>query len=88
MVFSKTVWVAVFHFATAPFPYENPALFSMPLAFICVWVFSVTDRSARGARERKAFDAQFVQSETGITLAAQGRGLTEATAWVRRGKNE
>ena len=67
VVLSKTVWVAVFHFAAAPFPYDNPALFSMPSAFLCVWLFSVTDRSARAVRERKAFDAQFVQSETGIT---------------------
>jgi cation/acetate symporter len=71
VVLSKTVWVAVFHFATAPFPYDNPALFSMPLAFVCVWLLSVTDRSARGVRERRAFDAQFVQSETGITQAKQ-----------------
>ncbi len=71
VVLSKTVWVAVFHFATAPFPYDNPALFSMPLAFACVWLFSATDRSARAVRERKAFDAQFVQSETGITQTKQ-----------------
>jgi cation/acetate symporter len=69
VVLSKTVWVAVFHFAAAPFPYDNPALFSMPLAFLCVWLFSASDRSARAVRERKAFDAQFVQSETGITQA-------------------
>ena len=43
----------------------------MPLAFLCVWLFSVTDRSARAVRERKAFDAQFVQSEIGITQAKQ-----------------
>ncbi|WOH62719.1 cation/acetate symporter ActP [Bradyrhizobium sp. BWC-3-1] len=69
VVLSKTVWIAVFHFASAPFPYDNPALFSMPSAFLCVWLFSVTDRSARAVRERKAFDAQFVQSETGLTQA-------------------
>jgi cation/acetate symporter len=66
VVLSKTVWVAVFHFAAAPFPYDNPALFSMPLAFLSIWIFSVTDRSARAEKERQAFDAQFVQSETGI----------------------
>jgi cation/acetate symporter len=66
VVFSRTVWVAVFHFAAAPFPYDNPALFSMPLAFLSIWIFSVTDRSARAKTERQAFDAQFVQSETGI----------------------
>ena len=72
VVLSKTVWVAVFHFGVAPFPYENPALFSMPLAFFFTWLFSVTDRSFRAARERKAFDAQFVQSEIGIALPAHG----------------
>jgi cation/acetate symporter len=79
VVLSKTVWVAVFGFKSALFPYENPALFSMPLAFICIWLFSVTDRTARAARERKAFDAQFVQSEIGIVLAAQNSLLAEAT---------
>jgi cation/acetate symporter len=79
VVLSKTVWVAVFGFKSALFPYENPALFSMPLAFLFMWLFSITDRSARAARERKAFDAQFVQSEIGITLAAEGRVLAEAT---------
>jgi cation/acetate symporter len=66
VVLSRTVWVTVFHFATAPFPYDNPALFSMPLAFLSIWIFSVTDRSARAETERKAFDAQLVLSETGI----------------------
>jgi cation/acetate symporter len=80
VVLSKTVWVAVFSFTSAPFPYENPALFSMPLAFFFIWLFSVTDRSARAARERKAFDAQFIQSEIGIVLATEGRALAEATA--------
>jgi cation/acetate symporter len=79
VVLSKTVWVAVFGFKSALFPYENPALFSMPLAFLFIWLFSITDRSARAARERRAFDAQLVQSEIGITLAAKGRVLAEAT---------
>jgi cation/acetate symporter len=65
VVLSKTVWVAVFHFAAAPFPYDNPAIFSMPLAFIGIWFVSLMDRSARGAAERLAFDAQLVQSELG-----------------------
>jgi cation/acetate symporter len=79
VVLSKTVWVALFYFAAAPFPYDNPALFSMPLAFIGIWVFSVTDRSARAVRERNAFDAQFVQSETGIMEAKQP-GLAAVTS--------
>ncbi|MFG1465678.1 cation/acetate symporter ActP [Xanthobacter sp. DSM 24535] len=71
VVLSKTVWVAAFHFQAPVFPYENPALFSMPLAFLVTWLFSVTDRSARGAHEREAFDAQLVQSEIGIVRPAE-----------------
>ncbi len=75
VVLSKTVWVAVFHFTTPLFPYENPALFSMPLAFLFTWLFSVTDRSERAVRERKAFEAQFIQSEIGVGQAIEGREL-------------
>ncbi|MCK1315414.1 cation/acetate symporter ActP [Bradyrhizobium sp. 23] len=66
VVLSKTVWVAVFHYAAPIFPYDNPALFSMPLAFLAIWFGSLSDKTARAAAERYAFDAQFVQSETGI----------------------
>ncbi|MCK1290925.1 cation/acetate symporter ActP [Bradyrhizobium sp. 30] len=66
VVLSKTVWVAVFHFAAPLFPYDNPALFSMPLAFLVIWLGSLSDRTARASAERRAFDAQFVQSEIGI----------------------
>jgi cation/acetate symporter len=41
----------------------------MPLAFLFVWLFSVTDRSARAVRERIAFDAQLIQSEIGTAKA-------------------
>jgi cation/acetate symporter len=80
VVLSKTVWVAVFHFPTALFAYENPALFSMPLAFFAAWLFSVTDRTARADRERSAFDAQFIQSEIGIAVDASGQALSAAAS--------
>jgi cation/acetate symporter len=80
VVLSKTVWVAVFNFNVAPVPYENPALFSMPLAFLFTWLFSVTDQSARAIRERKAFDAQFVQSEIGMAPATESRTLAPTTS--------
>jgi cation/acetate symporter len=80
VVLSKTVWVLVFHFPVALFPYDNPALFSMPLAFVSVWLFSVTDRSARGTKEREAFNAQFVQSETGITGLDAEQALARSAA--------
>ncbi len=51
---------------TAIFPYDNPAIFSMPIAFIGIIVFSTLDKSRRAEREKALFDAQYVRSETGI----------------------
>jgi cation/acetate symporter len=65
-VLSKVVWVDVFHYASAPFPYTSPALFSMTIGFVGIWVFSVTDKSSRALVDRAGFNAQSVRSETGI----------------------
>lgn len=51
---------------SAPFPYDNPALFSMTIAFVLIWLISLFDRSARADKERAAFAAQYVRSETGL----------------------
>lgn len=51
---------------SAWFPYSSPALFSMTIGFLGVWLFSITDKSANAARERAAFPAQQVRSETGL----------------------
>jgi cation/acetate symporter len=66
VVLSKAVWVTVLGNATALFPYEQPALFAMPLAFCAAWLFSVLDQSPRAAREREAFEDQDVRAETGF----------------------
>jgi cation/acetate symporter len=70
VVLSKAVWVQTFGFAKELFPYDNPAIFSMPIAFIGIWAFSKLDVSQRARAEVAAFDAQFVRSETGIGAAA------------------
>ncbi|MDO4706164.1 MAG: cation acetate symporter [Comamonadaceae bacterium] len=70
-VLSPSVWEAVLGNAkgSAPFPYASPALFSMTLAFIGIWLFSILDKSANAERERAAFAAQLVRSETGLGAA-------------------
>ena len=67
-VFSPSIWVAVLGHdkAGAWFPYVSPALFTMPLSFLCCWIFSVTDSSKAAQLERAAFEAQYVRSQTGI----------------------
>ncbi|MBI3908140.1 MAG: cation acetate symporter [Pseudomonas fluorescens] len=66
LVLSPAVWVNVMHHDKALFPYSNPALFSMSLAFFSAWLFSVTDTSPRAALERGRYLAQFIRSMTGI----------------------
>ena len=66
VVLSKTVWVDVFGNAEAITPFPNPGIFSIPLAFFAIWFFSVTDKSARADKERDAFTALTVRSQTGI----------------------
>ncbi|MDO5705820.1 MAG: cation acetate symporter, partial [Paracoccus sp. (in: a-proteobacteria)] len=55
---------------SAPFPYTSPALFSMTLGFLGIWLFSITDNSARARIDRDGYLAQEVRSETGIGAAA------------------
>jgi len=66
VVFSKLVWVDVLHFAEPLFPYTQPALFSMPLAFLVAYAVSRLDRTARARLERAAFADQFVRGQTGL----------------------
>ena len=51
---------------SALFPYASPALFSMTLGFVGIWLFSILDKSPRAAQDRAGFEAQQVRSETGI----------------------
>ncbi len=70
VVASKSVWVNVLGHAAPVFPYEQPALFSMPLAFVVCWLVSVSDRSLSARAERAAFGEQFVRAQTGLGAAA------------------
>ncbi|MBP0627774.1 MULTISPECIES: cation acetate symporter [unclassified Cupriavidus] len=65
-ILSQAVWVDVFHFSSAPFPYTSPALFSMTAGFLGIWFFSVTDKSTRARVDKAGFEAQELRSETGI----------------------
>jgi len=51
---------------SALFPYTSPALFSMTIGFIGIWLFSILDNSQRAKVDRAGFLAQQVRSETGI----------------------
>ena len=65
-VLSKSVWVDVFGYPTAIFPYTSPALFSMTAGFVGIWLISILDNSERAKADRLGYAAQKVRSETGI----------------------
>ena len=70
VILSPTVWVAVLGYPTAIFPYKEPALFSMVVAFGGIWLFSLLDHSRTAKQEEAAFEAQYIRSQTGLGAAA------------------
>ena len=70
-IVSPSVWEATLGNpkGSALFPYTSPALFSMTIAFIGIWLFSILDKSERARIDRAGFLAQQVRSETGIGAA-------------------
>ena len=70
VVFSKSVWVDVLGNAAPLFPYTQPALFAMPVAFLLAYIFSKTDSSVRAKNEIEAFDDQYVRAQTGYGAAS------------------
>ncbi|MDR3323476.1 MAG: cation acetate symporter [Zoogloeaceae bacterium] len=70
-ILSAPVWVDTLGnpAGSAPFPYASPAIFSMPIGFISIWLISLLDRSKQAESDRAGFDEQTVRSETGIGAA-------------------
>jgi len=68
-ILSPTIWVGILGFAEPVFPYSSPAIFSVPLAFLVIWLVSRTDRSPRAAVDRTGYLDQRVRSETGLGAA-------------------
>ncbi len=73
VVMSKSVWVDVLGNKVALFPYTQPALFAMPLAFLLAYVFSKSDTSARAKREIDAFEDQYIRAQTGFGAAGASK---------------
>jgi cation/acetate symporter len=67
-VVSPAIWEAVMGNpkGSALFPYTSPCLFSMTIAFVGIWLFSILDNSEQAKKERALFPDQQVRSETGV----------------------
>ena len=66
VILSKAVWVDVLGYKTAIYAYGNPAIFSMSVAFLGIWIISLMDKSENAAKEIAAYDHQYIRSQTGI----------------------
>jgi cation/acetate symporter len=63
IILSPTVWVDIFGYATAVFPLKNPALISMPLAFIVGFAVSL---AAKDEHARGLFESEKLRSFLGV----------------------
>ena len=69
VLLSKSVWVDVLGNKAAIFPYTQPALFAMPIAFLLAYIMSKSDSSVRAGQEIEAFEDQYVRAQTGYGAA-------------------
>ncbi len=71
VIISPSVWEVTLGNpkGSALFKLGNPAIVSMTIAFVGIWLFSKLDSSRRGEIDKAGFDAQFVRSQTGIGAA-------------------
>lgn len=68
MILGPTIWVSILGHEKPIYPYEYPALFSIIIAFIVSWLFSITDKSSLGEQEKAKFQAQFIRSQIGLGI--------------------
>ena len=69
VILGPNVWVQILGNKQAIFPYAHPAPFSVAVAFIGIWLFSITDNSEKAKKERLLFRGQNVRANTGIGSA-------------------
>ena len=68
VILGPVVWVDIFGNNEAFFPYKYPALFSMIVTFVGIWLFSMTDKSKNSKVEKKLFESQYFRSQTGVGI--------------------
>ncbi len=69
IVMGPKVWVSVIGNSEALFPYDYPALFTLPLALSVMIVVSYLDKSEGTKQDQEYFDKQLVTAELGTSVA-------------------
>jgi cation/acetate symporter len=67
IVLGPQVWVSVLGNGEPIFPYDYPALFTMPASVLVMVIVSLRDRSDRGAVDRENYARLLVRSEFGAS---------------------
>ncbi len=73
VILSPSIWIKSFGFGEAIFPYDHPAIFSMPITFILIYIISKLDNSQRAKIDKEGFAAQDFRAQSGV-------GISEAVA--------
>lgn len=68
VIMGPAVWKDVLGNKEAFIALKNPAIISMTLTFVVIWIVSKMDNSARGAQDKEGFEAQYIRAQTGIGI--------------------
>lgn len=72
IVLGPQVWVSVLGNEQALFPYDYPALFTMPLSFVVMFFMSMADNSKRAEVDKENYRALEWRAEFGDSPAGEG----------------
>lgn len=65
IILGPAIWVNILGHEKPVFPYAYPAIFSMPAAFITMWLVSVLDNSRTAESDRSKHDDMLIKIYTG-----------------------
>jgi len=74
IILGPTIWVEILGNEKAIFPYQYPALFTMPLGFAGIILFSRLDRSAMAVKDRRTFDELYLDMYLGQSIKEKVSG--------------
>ncbi len=66
VILGPTVWVDTLKNAEPIVAIKYPAIYSVTIAFLATWFFSITDKSERAKIDQDGFEAQNIRCQTGI----------------------
>ncbi len=68
VIMGPAVWKDALGNKEAFIALKNPAIISMTLTFVVIWIVSKMDNSARGQQDKDGFEAQYIRAQTGIGI--------------------